>query len=66
MHILSCNSEYIVLITQYKILEIYKFYDKYILRLLELIMNFMQNEGTIKDIFFKSYDNNDQIYKNNN
>jgi len=26
----------------------------------------MQNEGTIKDIFFKSYDNNDQIYKNNN
>jgi hypothetical protein len=28
-------------------------------------MNLMQNEGTIKEIFFKSDDNNDQIYKNN-
>ena len=29
-------------------------------------MNLMQNEGTIKECFFKSDDNNDQIYKNNN
>jgi len=26
----------------------------------------MQNEGTIKECFFKSDDNNDQIYKNTN
>jgi hypothetical protein len=26
----------------------------------------MQNEGTIKEYFFKSDDNNDQIYKNTN
>ena len=26
----------------------------------------MQNEGTIKECFFKSDDNNDQIYKNSN
>ena len=29
-------------------------------------MNLMQNEGTIKECFFKFDDNNDQIYKNTN